>query len=113
MRFKAYSGNKVSSYFKISTRTWFVIHVHCSCRPSFIKPLQKSVPHETLRQTCYRPTTMIFMGNNQIQISFKPMGHDKTIVKHLKVTHNTLMDRQNRWVMIRFSKANPKIIEVV
>ena len=112
MRFKAYSGNKVSSYFKKSTRTWLLYTFIALAALPLLNHYRKVYHMKHYAKHAIVDYDDIH-GHNQIQISFKPMGHDKTIVKHLKVTHNTLMDRQNRWVMIRFSKANPKIIEVV
>lgn len=112
MRFKTYSGSKKYQYFRKSTRVWLIyVFVALALLP-LVNSLRKSYHMKHYAKHAIVNYDDIF-GSKKIQITFTPMGSNKKIVKHLAVTPNTLMDRQHGWVMIRFSKANPKIMEVV
>lgn len=112
MRFKMYSGNKQYSYFRKSTRVWIIYLVVASAALPIVNSFRKSYHMKHYAKPAIVNYRALDDSGN-IEINFKPIGHDKYIVKKLTVNENTLLDAEHHWVMIRFSKANPRIIEVM
>jgi curved DNA-binding protein CbpA len=112
MRFNAYSGKTKVKFLKKSTRYWLVyVFVGLLILP-ILNTYRKSYHLEHYAKNAIVNFSEID-GRGKIEISFKPFGTDRLIIKQLNVTDRTLMDYQHHWVMIRFSKANPRIMELV
>lgn len=112
MRFKAYSGNKQFGYLRKSVRAWLLYVAVALISLPILNSFRK-----TYHMNHYAKYAIVgyndIHNSDKIEILFTPIGHKKMIVKQMRVKENTLMDPEHNWVMIRFSQANPRIIELV
>lgn len=110
-RFKHFNGQYKSNFWSLSTKIWLGIMLFGIITLPSVNSYRKSylLEHNSkIAIVDYRN-----WGSDQIQIRFTPMGSDELIVKHLKLTEESVYDQTNQWVMIRFVKSNPKIMTIV
>jgi len=61
----------------------------------------------------YAVVDFSFIDADRINVVFKPMGMENSISKYMTLPSEAIYDKAQRWVLVRFSRANPKIVEVV
>jgi len=111
-RFRAYSGKQKFAYLRKSTITWLAF----LCIGLTILPTLNAY-RKSYHLKHYGKNAIVSYsdvdGLGEIEILFTPIGAQKPIVKRMDLNENVICDEQHHWVLIRFSKANPRIMELV
>jgi len=111
-RFQAYSGKKRFAYFRKSTITWLTyVLIGVVCLP-VLNSFRKTYHLKHYGKNAIVNYSEI-NGRGDIEIVFTPLGTKKAIVKEFDLSESVIHDARHHWVMIRFSKANPRIMELV
>jgi curved DNA-binding protein len=111
-RFYTYSGKRKYRYTKSSTRTWFIFLLIGLITLPAVNAYRKSYHLSHYGEIAMVNFRWLYLGE-KVEIEFTPKGSDQSIIKQLNISDKTIMDQTQNWIMIRFSKANPRIMEVV
>ena len=111
-RFNAFSGKKRFAYLRRSTLTWLVFLSIGIISLPILNSYRKSYHMKHYGKNAVVNYSDVD-GLGEIEVQFTPLGTNKAVIKKFDLNDRVIYDERYHWVMVRFSKANPRIMELV
>jgi len=111
-RYQNYTTNKKVRFYRKSTTTWAVFLLIGATLLPVLNSIRKSY-----HLSHYGRYDLVDfsrrVGSESVKIHFTPNNDGRQVVKYVILTEKNIYDWDNKWVLVKYSKANPRILEVV